>query len=590
MILFFCWISAVLAQVELNTIEVNAKPGPLLQHVSSPLFHAGEEVLEENNQIQDVLNKAPGVMFTQAGGVGGVGSLYLRGSESRHTIFLVDGMRLNDPANVTRNYDTAFFLTPFFQDLLLLRGPAPVLYGGDATGGVIEMVPRRGHSPKQNIFSLSLGSFDTKQGFALFDWGQGSHQGTFGITHLKTEGISRLNKRRHNATEADGAETSQIMQGSHHQWSQKVSTDFFVYGTQGLADQDGTSIDEKNDRTKNDLGALSQITRTQFDKGHWWLRSGVVSQKRHSITQGVGSEFYRGETRQAQLGSQLQLSNYEIISGLQFEDEWIGSSGTNKSNDLGSLFVLNRLRQNEFLFEVGARGERHQRYGGFLSYESTIKHQTNEYLSLHFKGAKGYKTPSLYQLYAPPFGGTPTGNRNLNPEENFSFEVGAEWKREGLISLVAFQQDFQSLIAYTNQGYQNRGTLRVKGIEASVISPEHFWGQVSLSQTFLDFSYYSKAPLRRPPYLTTVSWNTYFGKWMTELSARLVGGRRDTTDAGESAHLVAYETLSGSLKYNPDQKQQWSLKLGNITNREYEDMWGYSVTPVNATVQWLGKF
>ncbi|MBY0518090.1 MAG: TonB-dependent receptor [Bacteriovoracaceae bacterium] len=590
MFLFFSFIASVLAQYQLNTIEVTAKPGPLLQHVSSPIFHAGEEALEENSQIQDVLNKAPGVMFTQAGGVGGVGSVYLRGSESRHTIFLVDGMRLNDPSNVTRNYDTAFFLTPFFQDLLLLRGPAPVLYGGDATGGVIEMVPRRGHSPKQNVLSLSLGSFETKQGFALFDWGQGSHQGTFGITHLKTAGISRLNKKRHGATERDGAEESQVMQSSHHQWSQKVSTDLMMYGSLGQADQDGTSVDEKSDRTKNELGAFSQITRTQFDYGHWWLRTGVVSQKRNSITQSLGSEIYKGETKQVQLGSQIRFSNYELISGAQFEEEWIGSRGTNKSNDLGSIFALNRFRQDKILFELGARGEHHQRYGGFLSYESTIKHQTNEYLSFHFKTAKGYKTPSLYQLYSPPSGGSPIGNTNLNPEENFSYEVGAEWKREGLISLVAFQQDFQSLIAFTNQGYQNRGTLRVKGVEASVVSPEHSWGQVSLSQTYLDFSNYSQSPLRRPPYLTTVSWNTYVGKWMTELSARLVGGRKDTTSTGASAHLVAYETLSGSLKYSPDQKQQWSLRLGNMTNREYEDMWGYSVSPLNATLQWLGKF
>ena len=160
-----------------------------------------------------------------------------------------------------------------------------------------------------------------------------------------------------------------------------------------------------------------------------------------------------------------------------------------------------------------------------------------------------------------------------------------------MISLVAFQQDYQDLIDYTTtDGYQNRGTLRVQGLEAMVISPMHSWGQMSVSWTQLDFSYYSKTPLRRPPYLVTTSWMQEWGKWSTELSLRAVGSRFDNDNNSNQVRLTAYELLSGSVRYSSTESQQWILRVGNMTDRKYEDVWGYNTAPVNASVQWVGRF
>jgi hypothetical protein len=56
------------------------------------------------------------------------------------------------------------------------------------------------------------------------------------------------------------------------------------------------------------------------------------------------------------------------------------------------------------------------------------------------------------------------------------------------------------------------------------------------------------------------------------------------------ANLAPYEVLSGALRYAPDEHQQWSLKGGNLTDRFYEDIWGYSVAPANFMLQWLGRY
>lgn len=577
------------AQTRLVPIEVRSPQRPLVQESSAPVYETGEDSLQSSSQIQDSLQRAPGVMFTQNGGVGGRGTIYLRGSESRHTLLLTDGIRLNDPSNTDRGIDTAFLMTPFFQNLLLLQGPAPALYGGDATSGVIELVPRRGHTPQEKVLGLSGGSFDTFQGFGLFDWKGHDHMGTAGIAHLRTRGFSRLNRKRYGAHEPDGATITQGFQASRHQWKENLQSDFLLYGFTGQAEQDGMSGDTK-DRTNNQQGTLAQTTRGQFDGGDWWLKTGVVSQKRELHSVASADEMYRGQTRSAQLGLRREWGKAELLGGIGGDQEWLAVPKVSAQNDLGSVFALGRYRPGKWLVELGGRGERHQRYGNFFAHEGTIAHQTTEALRLYLKEARGYKSPSLYQLYAPASSYGPVGNSSLTPEQNQSLEAGLIWRSAGEISLVAFQQDFKNLLSYTTVGYQNRGALRVRGAEASVLSPEHFWGQVQLTASALDFSHYQTAPLRRPPYLVGTTWLGTWGRWGGEFGVRMVGGRKDLNSSNGISRLTAYELLSGALKFNPDDRQQWTLRVGNLTDRHYEDVWGYNVAPVNFALQWLGRY
>ncbi len=104
------WLSllflfSVHAQTLLPEVSVESKT-LLLEKSSAPVYRVSEDELQQSTDLDDVLTEAPGVMFAQNGGAGGVGSLYLRGSGSQHTLVLIDGHRLNDPTNVNRSFDT----------------------------------------------------------------------------------------------------------------------------------------------------------------------------------------------------------------------------------------------------------------------------------------------------------------------------------------------------------------------------------------------------------------------------------------------------------------------------------------------------
>lgn len=361
-----------------------------------------------------------------------------------------------------------------------------------------------------------------------------------------------------------------------------------------MAEQDafdsttGAGVDQAGDYTRNSQSVLGQTTRGKFERGEWWLKTGLVGQRREIHAEASDDEAYRAESWSAQLGVRRQWGSTEALLGVDGQREWQASPGVNERVAIAGGFGLLRQRMGRFTGELGARAENHQRYGGFSAGEATLTYRPRQELKLHGKAARGYKTPSLYQLYAPDTSG-PLGNPDLTPESNVSSELGAEWVGAGVIGVVAFQQDFQDLIAFSvAEGYQNRGTLRVQGLESYVISPEHSWGQVTLTWTQLDFSHYSQTPLRRPPYLVTTGWIGKKGDWTLELNLRAVGGRKDAGDSG-TTHLVAYETLGGILGWNYNSQQEWSLRVNNMTDRQYEDVCGYGVAPLSAMLQWTGR-
>ena len=112
LLLFMLLLSlAAHSQIEnLDTIEVTSR-----KDISAFTFSQSERVstrdLETNGTglVSSLLDKTPGIISNQNGGPGGRVSFFLRGTESRHVAFTLDGLKLNDPSNTDRQFDSAFF-------------------------------------------------------------------------------------------------------------------------------------------------------------------------------------------------------------------------------------------------------------------------------------------------------------------------------------------------------------------------------------------------------------------------------------------------------------------------------------------------
>ena len=95
--------------------------------------------------IGDMVQEIPGVTTT-INKVGGT-DIQIRGMSSDYTLILVDGKRMNTGKGFDSkgfNSKSGFFPpTSMIERVEVIRGPASVIYGSDAMGGVINIITKK---------------------------------------------------------------------------------------------------------------------------------------------------------------------------------------------------------------------------------------------------------------------------------------------------------------------------------------------------------------------------------------------------------------------------------------------------------------
>src|SRR3546814_14132964 len=67
-----------------------------------------------------------------------------RSADEDQTLVLIDGVPVNDPASTGGRFDFAGLSVQGIERIEVLRGAQSALYGGEAIGGVVNIVTRRG--------------------------------------------------------------------------------------------------------------------------------------------------------------------------------------------------------------------------------------------------------------------------------------------------------------------------------------------------------------------------------------------------------------------------------------------------------------
>jgi vitamin B12 transporter len=107
------------------------------------VWEADELSKTQSFDAKKVFSNAVGLQTNSSGGPGQSATVFIRGANSEHTLFLLDGIELNEPLTPTRNFDFSQFALQGVEKVEILRGPQSVLYGSDALGGVILMQQKK---------------------------------------------------------------------------------------------------------------------------------------------------------------------------------------------------------------------------------------------------------------------------------------------------------------------------------------------------------------------------------------------------------------------------------------------------------------
>lgn len=130
--------------------------------------------------LNEVMRRLPGVDIAQFGGLGQGSSMYIRGTEARHVLVLVDGIPLAR-TGIINSVDFNQIPISLVQRVEYIRGPRSAVYGSGAIGGVINVITQSDKEGAQ--INAGVGS----KGYQQYD---GSVRQRFGDTLATVAGVS----------------------------------------------------------------------------------------------------------------------------------------------------------------------------------------------------------------------------------------------------------------------------------------------------------------------------------------------------------------------------------------------------------------
>lgn len=467
--------------------EVGAQPASVL---------AGEGLLiRRSSTLGDTLDGLPGVANTGFGP--NAGRPVIRGLDGDRVRLLDNGGASVDASSLS--FDHAVAIDPLVVERIeVLRGPAALLYGGNATGGVVNTIDNR--IPKTALSGLSgraelrLGGAAGERSLgALVEGGAGGlawHADVFRRStddlrvprHVPVadgEALDATTRVRNSAADSEGGAIGASWVGTAGYLG--LSADQFRTDY-GVVVEEGVTIRMKRDR----VAAAGEWRGT----GAWKSLSFNASHTdyRHQEVEGsgeVGTTFdsqgreLRLQARHAPLGG---AGGVEGVFGLQFESMGFSALGEEafvpgtRSRNLG-LFVLESIRLGELELSGGLRHEQvsvasdgdtadaaEPRFGPALARRFS---PASASLGAVWQLAPGWqfsaglgrteRAPAYYELYANGLhlatGAYEVGDPALREERSVHAEAGLAWQQgPHKLSLQAFSTQFSNYIALDATG------------------------------------------------------------------------------------------------------------------------------------------
>lgn len=560
-------------------------------------FSADELARYQLNSFADAISLATGSPVLRSGGLGGSAAIFMRGANSNQTLFLVDGLRMNDP-----NTDYAVMLGGAYMaacdSLEVLHGPQSTLHGGEAVGGVVSLRSLRGEGEPSSQIGIEVGSFGTLQGAV-------SAKGTKGATsyNFATQGGHTDNDREHNAFNSLNA-TLRL----DHVISERVSVGATVRWFHGEYESSGDRYTNDTDNLENEDNLIATVF-ANFKHGDEW-RSHVIlgGQDRRFVSENpgaFGTQFTIVKNRRGVLDWQSTYTGIErhrITGGFTGEVNHTSNSGfgnIDKDQQLLAFFLQDEINPIEnFYLTLGLRSDDFDTFGQATTGRATAAWLLAEQrVKLRASYGTGFRSPSFIDLY-----GTSAfyqGNPNLRAEESRGWDVGVDYylaDQRGSLSATWFENRITDLIVFdfgVSPGTTaNVEEARTSGVELKADLRFDQATRFQMAYTYLEAVNQTKSIrlLRRPSHSATMNlWHDFSGGFSAGVGASWVAGREDVhartfgTIDGED-YLVA--RLYGAWEVN----EQVSLKvrIENLFDESYEQVHGYPQPGVGVFggVQW----
>ena len=543
----------------------------------------------ETNVLPVVSRRVPGVFVTERGVMGyGIAG----GAAGRITIRGVGG----SPGDGTPNTNVLVMVDghPQFMGIFghpfpdayassdaarveVVRGPASILYGTAAMGGVINIITNRSsHDGIDASASAAYGSFQTQHYGGAASLRRSGREAVLSVNHDRTNGhrdalddFALTNAylkvgtplSSHWRVTADGRMTRFHTEdpGPSHAPNDSVAQDADV-----LRGRVAVSLENRHERVQGAVKAFYNFGEHEIFDGFRSedFNGGIVAYEAFRVAPGlvttVGLDWkrYGGSSR-------------NVLGGADFGDHAV--------SELGGYGFVQYAPLADLMLSGGARVERHSLFGEEIVPQIGAAYHLAAGTSIKASVAQGFRSPTILELYL-----FPPANPDLEPERMWNYEVGLSYGSDRMSAeLVGFISEGSNLIEVRMSPLggplrRNVGAFTNRGIELQAAFVLTRALQISGNLSYLDKS----TPIAGAPDwhgfadLTYASGPLAAGFEVEWVSGLLNGG----TLPGPGGGIVVvedYVLANARASYRPIEHLELFARLENLLDTEYQINAGY---------------
>ena len=419
------------------------------------------------HNVADVLAHAGATQIRSYGNRGELSTASIRGSNAQQVLVMLDGKRLNKPGDGLFDLSVIPVSLENIERIEILRGASSALYGGDAMGGVINIITKTPAEPITRV-SQSYGSSDT--------WNS-----TFS-TSRKAGNFGYLLSATREESSGFRENSDYKTWGLNSRFSFDLTKDFQVdlnadYNHRE-AGAPGSVVYPSPLARQNDENLLVGITAHLRDTVLKLYNNASRIEYNDPNPLWPTNSTNKNRVMGLDLQSSLLLGTSNLVTGgIELVAESVDSTvfGT-KSRSRQGVFLQDEVTlMQDMLLNLGLR---YDDFGGGQRFtpRASLLYRVTKSTTFRVAAGQGFRVPTFNELFWIEdwgFGGGMFGNPDLKPERSTEYEASVEQVLSGnfKVKVLAFQKNVKDLInwkeviPFWRYEVQNIDEARIRGVE-----------------------------------------------------------------------------------------------------------------------------
>lgn len=416
-----------------------------IDRTGQPVTLIGRQEIEsiQGADISRILQRLPGAVVTRNGGFGGLTLLGVRGAPAGQTLVLVDGARLNDPANANGEFDLSQLAAGTIESIELLRGPNSVVWGSQAMGGVMNITTRLEDGLSG---SIEYGGDDQVTATAAAGYVGDRLEAGLSGSFVDRQGYSAAAA----GTEDDGYRQYNLAGRARYRLTDALALTASARYVEGKVDLDGFP---PPDFTFADTDGTEDLRVWSGRAGAFYQAGALTLNAAFALadTERDGDDpsfpySIDGRSERAELFGRVELGR-GLALDFGADHEWtrFANAPDRGKAEIGSAHAQLGYYGQALTLAAGLRYDDHSDFGDAWTFGANGAYEFAANWRIRAAYGEGFKAPTLYQLLSQ------YGNPGLEPERSKAYEAGLAYGRRGdplYFAISAYRRDSTHLIDF----------------------------------------------------------------------------------------------------------------------------------------------